>query len=138
MSELYSLAQAAAYSSAPALCHMPPSDFQPPYFPPPYPQPPLPYSETQEVTPTGDRWHHQPHPPAPAVRLVLAAGAPGGTCHRRPPLTGVHHMLGLNLHSDYPGVLCLLHSLADSAHALGDGPLGHHHSKTSRLWMKQA
>lgn len=129
LSQLSSLNQAAAYSSAPPLCHTPASDFQPPYFPPPYPQPPLPYSQSQEAAyphlgdPYGSinpihqhqqsGWHSQ------RARQEEAAAAAG-------LLSQTHRALGLDPRRDYPGVPRLLHGLADGAHALGDGPLGLH------------
>ncbi|XP_077193686.1 transcription factor AP-2-epsilon isoform X2 [Paroedura picta] len=130
LSQLSSLNQAAAYSSAPPLCHTPASDFQPPYFPPPYPQPPpLPYSQGQEAAyphlgdPYGainplhqhqqSGWHSQ------RARQEEAAAAAG-------LLSQTHRALGLDPRRDYPAVPRLLHGLADGAHALGDGPLGLH------------
>ncbi|KAL8220551.1 UNVERIFIED_CONTAM: Transcription factor AP-2-epsilon [Gekko kuhli] len=130
LSQLSSLNQAAAYSSAPPLCHTPASDFQPPYFPPPYPQPPLPYSQSQEagyphlgdpygaINPVHQHqqtgWHSQ------RARQEEAAAAAAGL------LSQTHRALGLDPRRDYPGVPRLLHGLADGAHALGDGPLGLH------------
>ncbi|XP_053254816.1 transcription factor AP-2-epsilon isoform X2 [Podarcis raffonei] len=127
LSQLSSLNQAAAYSSAPPLCHTPASDFQPPYFPPPYPQPPLPYSQSQEtgyphlgdpytaINPIHQHqqssWHSQR-----ARQEEAAAGL----------LSQTHRALGLDPRRDYPGVPRLLHGLADGAHALSDGPLGLH------------
>ncbi|XP_053122779.1 transcription factor AP-2-epsilon isoform X1 [Hemicordylus capensis] len=129
LSQLSSLNQAAAYSSAPPLCHTPASDFQPPYFPPPYPQPPLPYSQSQEagyphlgdpyagISPIHQHqqggWHSQ------RARQEEAAAAAG-------LLSQTHRALGLDPRRDYAGVPRLLHGLADGAHALGDGPLGLH------------
>ncbi|XP_015269173.1 PREDICTED: transcription factor AP-2-epsilon [Gekko japonicus] len=131
LSQLSSLNQAAAYSSAPPLCHTPASDFQPPYFPPPYPQPPLPYSQSQEagyphlgdpygaINPIHQHqqtgWHSQR-----ARQEEAAAAAAAGL------LSQTHRALGLDPRRDYPGVPRLLHGLADGAHALGDGPLGLH------------
>ncbi|KAJ7304391.1 hypothetical protein JRQ81_011946 [Phrynocephalus forsythii] len=141
LSQLSSLNQAAAaaYSSAPPLCHTPASDFQPPYFPPPYPQPPLPYSQGQDgggggggggggyphlsdpygaINPLHQHqqsgWHSQ------RARQEEAAAAAAGL------LSQTHRALGLDPRRDYAGVPRLLHGLADGAHALGDGPLGLH------------
>ncbi|XP_060114248.1 transcription factor AP-2-epsilon isoform X2 [Heteronotia binoei] len=129
LSQLSSLNQAAAYSSAPPLCHTPASDFQPPYFPPPYPQPPLPYSQSQEAAypHLGDPYgainpmhqHQQAGWHSQRARQEEAAAAAG-------LLSQTHRALGLDPRRDYPGVPRLLHGLADGAHALGDGPLGLH------------
>uniref|UniRef100_A0A8D2JCQ1 Transcription factor AP-2 epsilon n=1 Tax=Varanus komodoensis TaxID=61221 RepID=A0A8D2JCQ1_VARKO len=127
LSQLSSLNQAAAYSSAPPLCHTPASDFQPPYFPPPYPQPPLPYSQSQDAAGyphLGDPYsainpihqHQQGGWHSQRARQEEAAGL----------LSQTHRALGLDPRRDYPGVPRLLHGLADGAHALGDGPLGLH------------
>nr|XP_056702233.1 transcription factor AP-2-epsilon isoform X2 [Euleptes europaea] len=129
LSQLSSLNQAAAYSSAPPLCHTPASDFQPPYFPPPYPQPPLPYAQGQEAAyphladPYGAinpiHQHQQPAWHSQRARHDEAAAAAG-------LLSQTHRALGLDPRRDYPGVPRLLHGLADGAHALADGPLGLH------------
>ncbi|XP_062996885.1 transcription factor AP-2-epsilon isoform X1 [Elgaria multicarinata webbii] len=130
LSQLSSLNQAAAYSSAPPLCHTPASDFQPPYFPPPYPQPPpppLPYAQSQDAAGyphLGDPYaainplhqHQQGGWHAQRARQEEAAGL----------LSQTHRALGLDPRRDYPGVPRLLHGLADGAHALADGPLGLH------------
>ncbi|XP_043915448.1 transcription factor AP-2-epsilon isoform X2 [Protopterus annectens] len=133
LSQLSSLNQAAAYSSAPPLCHTPAADFQPPYFPPPYPQAALSYSQGQDggyphlsdpyssINPIHQHqqqhaWHSQ------RTRQEEAAGLLGQS----------HRALSLDHRREYPTVPHLLHGLGDGGHGLGEGSLtlhsigGHH------------
>ncbi|XP_039218976.1 transcription factor AP-2-epsilon [Crotalus tigris] len=132
--QLSSLNQAAAYSSAPPLCHTPASDFQPPYFPPPYPQPPLPYAQSQESAypHLGDPYgglnplHQQQQSGWPSQRARHEEAAAAAAAAAAGLLSQTHRALGLDPRRDYPGMPRLLHGLADGAHALADGPLGLH------------
>ncbi|XP_048356525.1 transcription factor AP-2-epsilon isoform X3 [Sphaerodactylus townsendi] len=139
LSQLSSLNQAAAYSSAPPLCHTPASDFQPPYFPPPYPQPPLSYPQSQEaayphladpygaISPLQQHQHQQAAWPSQRARHEEAAAAAAAAAAAG--LLSQTHRAALGLDPrgrDYPGVPRLLHGLSDGAHALSDGPLGLH------------